>query len=73
MGSASQLHQKDEPHEGSTMTEPPGSSLRKDFRVFRDPGFLVTLLLIGLLAVIGAYLLVQASNEYGIPVREYWR
>jgi hypothetical protein len=55
------------------MTEPPGSSLRKDFRIFLEPGFLVTLALIGLLAAIGAYILVHASNEYGIPVREYWR
>jgi hypothetical protein len=29
--------------------------------------------LIGLLSAIGAYILVHASNEYGIPVREYWR
>ncbi|MBQ0824539.1 hypothetical protein HPT29_023405 [Microvirga terrae] len=55
------------------MTEPQTSSLRKDFRVFREPGFLVTLLLIGLLAAVGAYILVAASNDYGIPVREYWR
>jgi len=56
-----------------TMTEPPSSSLGKDFRIFRDPGFLVTLLLIGLIAAIGAYILVHASNKYGIPIREYWR
>ncbi|WP_165820166.1 hypothetical protein [Microvirga sp. KLBC 81] len=55
------------------MTEPAGSSLRKDFRVFRDPGFLVTLFLIGFLMAIGAYVLVHASNEYGIPVQDYWR
>jgi hypothetical protein len=47
--------------------------LRKDFRIFLDPGFLVTLAVIGLLAAVGAYILVQAANEYGIPVREYWR
>ena len=55
------------------MTEPPSSSLRKDLRIFLDPGFLVTLVLIGVLSAIGAYILVHASNEYGIPVREYWR
>jgi hypothetical protein len=55
------------------MTQPPRSSLRKDFRIFRDPGFLTTLVLIGLLSAIGAYILVHASNQYGIPVREYWR
>lgn len=55
------------------MTEPQLSSLRKDFRIFRDRGFLVTLALIGLLAAIGALILVWASNEYGIPVRQFWR
>jgi multisubunit Na+/H+ antiporter MnhG subunit len=55
------------------MTEPPANSLRKDMRVFRDPGFLITLLLIGLLAAVGAYILVRASNDYGIPLQEYWR
>ncbi|WP_262028799.1 hypothetical protein [Microvirga sp. Mcv34] len=54
------------------MTEPQISSLRKDFRVFRDPGFLVTLFLIGLLAAVGALILVLASSEYGIPIRQFW-
>jgi hypothetical protein len=54
------------------MTEPPSSSLRKDFRIFRDPGFLITLILIGVLLAAGAYILVHASNEYGIPIRVYW-
>jgi hypothetical protein len=55
------------------MAEPPGSSLRKDFRIFLDPGFLITLVLVGLLSAVGIYLLVQASNEYGVPLREYWQ
>ncbi len=55
------------------MTEPNDSSLKRDFRVFLDPGFLVTLALVGLVAALGAYLLVHAANDYGIPVREYWR
>ena len=55
------------------MTEPPANALRKDLLIFRDPGFLVTLLLIGLLAAVGAYILVWASNEYGIPLQEYWQ
>jgi hypothetical protein len=55
------------------MAEPSGSSLRKDLRIFFDPGFLVALLVIGLLAAAGAYVLVSASNRYGIPVQEYWR
>jgi hypothetical protein len=51
---------------------PDSSSLKKDFKVFRDPGFLVTLLIIGLLCALGAYILIRASNEYGIPIRQYW-
>jgi hypothetical protein len=53
------------------MTAPSANSLRKDMRIFRDPGFLITLLLIGLLAAVGAYILVHASNEYGIPLQRY--
>ncbi|WP_162820179.1 hypothetical protein [Microvirga calopogonii] len=55
------------------MAEPRASSLRKDFLIFRDRGFLVTLFLIGLLAAIAALVLVHASNEYGIPVSQVWR
>jgi len=55
------------------MAEPRASSLRKDFLIFRDPGFLVTLLLIGILAGVGALILVWASNEYGVPVWQVWR
>ncbi len=51
----------------------PRSILRQDFRVFRDPGFLVALFLILLLAASGAALLVYFSEEYGIPIRDYWR
>lgn len=49
------------------------SSLKKDIKVFRDPGFLVTLLIIGVLCAIGAYVLIYADNRYGIPIREYWQ
>lgn len=55
------------------MAKPQSSSLKKDFRVFGDPGFLVTLVIIGVLCAIGAYILVHAANRYGIPVREYWK
>lgn len=51
---------------------PQKSSLRKDLWIFRDPGFLVTLAVIGLLCAVGAFILVEAANRYGIPVREYW-
>jgi hypothetical protein len=72
MGTRSQLALRHKHFRQSVMAKPPSGSLRKDFRIFRDPGFLFTLVLIGLLASIGAYILVQASNEYGIPIREYW-
>ena len=49
------------------------NSLKRDFGIFMDPGFLVTLLLLGLLAAGGIYLLVHAANEYGVPLRPYWQ
>ena len=49
------------------------SSLKKDFRIFGDPGFLITLLIIGILCALGAYILIVSANEYGIPIRQYWR
>jgi hypothetical protein len=55
------------------MAEPRTSSLKKDFGIFRDPGFLVTLILIGLLSAVTAYILIHASNEYGVPIRDYWK
>jgi hypothetical protein len=47
--------------------------LKKDLSVFLDPGFLVTLVLVGLLAAIGAGIIVYADNTYGIPITPYWR
>jgi hypothetical protein len=44
----------------------PSSSLRKDFRIFLDPGFWVALLLIGLLCGIGAGVLLYSNMKYGI-------
>jgi hypothetical protein len=55
------------------MAAPRNSTLRKDFRIFGDLGFLVTLLIIGILAGIGAYVLIKASNTYGIPIGPYWK
>lgn len=51
---------------------PKSSSLKKDFRIFRDPGFLVTLLVVGFLCALGAFILIQANNRYGISIRPYW-
>ncbi|WP_243369208.1 hypothetical protein [Microvirga solisilvae] len=47
--------------------------MKKDLRVFGDPGFLVALLIIGILCAIGAGILFYATDKYGISVREYWR
>jgi hypothetical protein len=52
---------------------PQSNSLKKDLRIFRDPGFLVTLIIIGLLCALGAYLLIRATDEYGISISPYWR
>jgi hypothetical protein len=52
---------------------PQSNSLKKDLGIFRDPGFLVTLMIIGLLCALGAYILIKANNEYGISIRQYWR
>jgi hypothetical protein len=60
-------------HRCFRMATPQSSSLKKDLRIFRDPGFLVTLMIIGLLCAMGAYILLHAANEYGVPIREYWR
>lgn len=55
------------------MKEPHHSSLRRDFRIFLDPGFLVTLALVTALAAVGAAVLVASSEMYGIPLSGYWR
>jgi hypothetical protein len=55
------------------MVEHRSSSLRQDFRIFRDPGFLVALVLIGLLAAAGAGILIYANDMYGIPLSGYWK
>ncbi len=60
-------------HRCCCMAKPQNSSLKKDLRVFGDPGFLVALLIIGILCAIGAGILLYATDKYGISVREYWR
>ena len=45
--------------------EPPGT-LGKDFRVFRQPGFLVALGLTLVLVAVGAGVLVAVNMEYGV-------
>jgi hypothetical protein len=55
------------------MNEPRTSSLKQDFRIFKEPAFLVVIGLIGLLSAGGAGLLVYSANKYGIPLSEYWR
>ena len=55
------------------MTEPRRTSLQRDFRIFREPGFLLALLLVGVLGAGGAGLLIYAANKHGVPLSEYWR
>ncbi len=48
-------------------------SLRQDFRIFLDPGFLVALIIILVLSAVGAAIMVYADNRYGIPLSGYWK
>ena len=62
-----------QPSRYATMTEPRRTSLQRDFRIFREPGFLLALLLVGILGAGGAGLLIYAANKHGVPLSEYWR
>ena len=55
------------------MKEPRRSSLQRDFQIFLEPGFLVTLALVGSLAAIAAAMLVVSAEKYGIPLSGYLR
>jgi hypothetical protein len=46
----------------------PESTLGKDFSVFRDPGFLITLAIFLVMSALGIGLLVWANSTYGIPI-----
>jgi len=52
---------------------PSHRTLRRDFRIFLEPGFLVTLLLVGALSAVTIAVLVWADETYGIPLSGYWR
>jgi hypothetical protein len=55
------------------MKEPHRSSLRRDFRIVLEPGFIVALVLVGALAAATVALLVASTEKYGIPLSGYWR
>jgi len=55
------------------MKEPHRSSLRRDFHIFLEPGFLVTLVLVGAIAAATVAVLVASTERYGIPLSGYWR
>ena len=55
------------------MTEPRRTALKRDFGIFLEPGFLMALLLVGILCAAGAAMLVYAAQKHGIPLSEYWR
>ena len=46
--------------------------LKRDFGIFAEPGFLVTLAIVGLIGGIGAWILIHSANTYGIPIAPYW-
>ena len=47
--------------------------LKRDFGIFAEPGFLVTLAIVGLIGGIGAWILIHFDNTYGIPIAPYWK
>jgi hypothetical protein len=48
------------------------STLKRDFGIFAEPGFLVALIIVFALVGLAAFLLVSAAERYGIPVSPYW-
>ncbi len=49
------------------------STLRQDFAIFGDAGFLITLALLLLLFAMATGVLIWTSEEYGIPLSPYWK
>jgi hypothetical protein len=54
------------------MAKPRQNTLKQDFAIFGDAGFLITLVLILALFAVGTGILIWASEKYGIPVSPYW-
>jgi hypothetical protein len=54
------------------MSKPRQRTLKQDFAIFGDVGFLVTLALVLLLLGIGTGILIWTSEKYGIPISPYW-
>jgi hypothetical protein len=54
------------------MAERPRGTLSKDFAIFGDAGFLVTLALLVVLMGVATALLIWASEKYSIPISGYW-
>jgi hypothetical protein len=54
------------------MAKPRQNTLKQDFAIFGDAGFLITLVLILALLAVGTGILIWASEKYGIPVSPYW-
>jgi hypothetical protein len=49
------------------------STLKQDFAIFGDAGFLVTLALVLLLFAVATGILIWTSEKYSIPVSPYWQ
>ncbi len=47
--------------------------LKRDFGNFAEPGFLVALVIVGLIAGVTAWILIHSANTYGIPIEPYWK
>jgi hypothetical protein len=48
------------------------STLKQDFAIFVEGGFLVTLVLVLLMFAITTGILIWASEKYSIPISPYW-
>ena len=48
------------------------NTLKQDFAIFGDAGFLITLALVLLLFAVGTGILIWTSEKYSIPVSPYW-
>lgn len=49
------------------------STLKQDFSIFGDAGFLTTLAILLLLLAAATAILIWSSEEYGIPLSPYWK
>jgi hypothetical protein len=55
------------------MAKPRQSTLKQDFAIFGDVGFLITVVLVLLVFAVATGILIWASEKYSIPISPYWK